>query len=101
MERASIYSATGILTASERNSFYAKGPLGGVNNADSASVRSGLFGHGRAESVSGLSIGYAAGNGGGNSGGREATSPLASPREGFSAAYVVERDDEDDEGRKG
>ncbi|KAK4464635.1 hypothetical protein QBC42DRAFT_344519 [Cladorrhinum samala] len=100
VERASIYSATGILTASERNSFYAKGPLGGVNNADSASVRSGLFSHGRAESVSGLSIGYAAGNGGGNSAGREATSPLASPREGFSATYVVERDDEDDEGRK-
>ncbi|KAK4162992.1 hypothetical protein QBC43DRAFT_320328 [Cladorrhinum sp. PSN259] len=89
-ERASIYSATGILTASERNSFYAKqGTLGGPVNADSVSIRSGLLGHGRADSVSGLSISYTVGNG------RDATSPLASPREGISTAYV----EEEDEGR--
>lgn len=67
-ERTSIYSANGIL-ASERNSFYAKqGPFG-----DGASVRSGLLGHGRADSVSGSigGLGVPAG-----------TSPLASPREG-------------------
>ena len=64
-ERTSIYSATGIL-ASERNSFYAKQPLAG-SGGDGASVRSGLLGHGRADSVTG-SIGGI-------------TSPLASPRE--------------------
>ncbi|KAK3990444.1 hypothetical protein QBC44DRAFT_325157 [Cladorrhinum sp. PSN332] len=93
VERASIYSATGILTASERNSFYAKqGTLGGPVNADSASIRSGLPGHGRADSVSGLSIGYTAANA---NGGREATSPLVSPREGLPTGYV----EEEDEGR--
>ncbi|KAJ9143421.1 ca2+-modulated nonselective cation channel polycystin protein [Pleurostoma richardsiae] len=74
-ERTSIYSATGIL-ASERNSYYAKqsinagggGGTGATGGAgDGASVRSGLLGHGRADSVTG-SIGGM-------------TSPLASPRE--------------------
>jgi hypothetical protein len=64
-ERTSIYSATGIL-ASERNSFYQKRELAGAGG-DAASIRSGLLGHGRADSVTG-SIG---GMG----------SPLASPRE--------------------
>lgn len=47
-ERASIYSATGVGPAisSDRNSYYAK-------QGDGASVRSGLLGHGRADSVSG------------------------------------------------
>ncbi|KAK0639113.1 hypothetical protein B0T16DRAFT_422451 [Cercophora newfieldiana] len=66
-ERTSIYSATGIL-ASERNSLYTKqvvGPTAG----DAASVRSGLLGHGRADSISG------------SIGGPPAASPLASPRE--------------------
>ncbi|KAL1882358.1 hypothetical protein VTK73DRAFT_1917 [Phialemonium thermophilum] len=73
-ERTSIYSATGIL-ASERNSLYAKHvPPGG--GGDGASVRSGLLGHGRADSVSGSIGGIAA-------------SPLASPREA-----VVERERE-------
>ena len=69
-ERTSIYSANGII-ASERNSFYAKQGFGGVGG-DAASVRSGLLGHGRAESVSGSigGLGVPAG-----------TSPLASPRE--------------------
>lgn len=61
-ERTSIYSATGVGPAisSDRNSFYAK-------QGDGASVRSGLLGHGRAESVSG-SIGGL-------------SSPLITPRE--------------------
>ncbi|KAK5658691.1 hypothetical protein OQA88_2090 [Cercophora sp. LCS_1] len=65
-ERTSIYSATGIL-ASERNSLYAKQTVGAAG--DAASVRSGLLGHGRADSISG------------SIGGLGATSPLASPRE--------------------
>ncbi|KAF7545000.1 hypothetical protein G7046_g9659 [Stylonectria norvegica] len=61
-ERTSIYSATGVAPAiaGDRSSYYAK-------QNDGASVRSGLFGHGRAESVSG-SIGGL-------------SSPLVSPRE--------------------
>lgn len=64
-ERTSIYSATGIAPAipGERNSFYAKQSLTG----DAASVRSGLLGHGRAESIAG-SVGGVG-------------SPLASPME--------------------
>ncbi|KAK3939245.1 hypothetical protein QBC46DRAFT_388238 [Diplogelasinospora grovesii] len=84
-ERTSIYSANGILAAaSERNSFYAKQAM-----TDAASVRSGLLGHGRADSISG-SIGGLA------------TSPLASPRETMAehrdmgANGVEERDEEDD-----
>ncbi|KAF2399240.1 hypothetical protein EJ06DRAFT_583178 [Trichodelitschia bisporula] len=48
-ERASVYSASGIgpVVGSERNSYYAG------NKTDGGSVRSGLLGHGRAESVSG------------------------------------------------
>lgn len=63
-ERTSIYSASGVVPTinSERNSFYAsKQPTTG----DGASVRSGLQGHGRNDSVTG-SIGGTA-------------SPLASP----------------------
>ncbi|KAK4444050.1 hypothetical protein QBC34DRAFT_196592 [Podospora aff. communis PSN243] len=69
-ERTSIYSATGIL-ASERNSIYAKQVVGASSAAagDAASIRSGLLGHGRAESISG------------SIGGPPAASPLASPRE--------------------
>ncbi|KAM5343141.1 hypothetical protein ACJ41O_014107 [Fusarium nematophilum] len=61
-ERTSIYSATGVGPAisGDRNSFYAK-------QGDGASIRSGLLGHGRADSVSG-SIGGL-------------SSPLMSPRE--------------------
>ncbi|KAK0613294.1 hypothetical protein B0T14DRAFT_389048, partial [Immersiella caudata] len=52
-ERTSIYSATGIL-ASERNSLYTKQVVGASAAAgDAASVRSGLLGHGRADSISG------------------------------------------------
>ena len=78
-ERASVYSSSGIAPAlsSERNSYYAgKPPLAG----DGGSIRSGLVGHGRNDSITG-SIGGLAG----------ASSPLASPREvtmqGEDAAY--------------
>jgi hypothetical protein len=76
-ERTSIYSATGAVPAlpSERNSFYAKQSIAG----DAASVRSGLLGHGRADSVNG-SIGGMA-------------SPLASPREVLERRGIDGRDD--------
>ncbi|TVY86702.1 hypothetical protein LAWI1_G007243 [Lachnellula willkommii] len=68
-ERASIYSATGVAPAlpSERNSYYA-----GKQSvaADGGSVKSGLLGHGRNDSISG-SIGGVAPPG----------SPLAGPRD--------------------
>lgn len=66
-ERASIYSATGVTPAlpSERNSYYA-----GKQSIlqDGGSIKSGLLGHNRNDSVSG-SIGGMPG------------SPLASPKE--------------------
>ncbi|RFU30399.1 hypothetical protein B7463_g5933, partial [Scytalidium lignicola] len=68
-ERASVYSSTGVAPAlpADRNSFYTgKQSIA----ADGSSVRSGLYGHGRQDSVSG-SVGGIAGSG----------SPLASPRE--------------------
>lgn len=68
-ERASVYSSTGIAPAlvSDRNSYYAgKQSI----TADGSSVRSGLFGHGRQDSISG-SVGGMGASG----------SPLASPRE--------------------
>jgi hypothetical protein len=80
-ERNSIYSTTGIAPAAagERNSVYAK------QQGDGASVRSGLLGHTRTESV-----------GGGNSNTTPtATSPLASPREAGTETIV--RSDKDSE----
>ncbi|KAK2022719.1 hypothetical protein LX32DRAFT_645275 [Colletotrichum zoysiae] len=70
-ERTSIYSATGIAPAA---SSYAKQSGAG----DGASIRSGLLGHGRAESING-SIGGV-------------TSPLTSPQE------ASEKDDAEDGG---
>jgi hypothetical protein len=63
-ERASVYSASGVVPVinSERNSYYAG------KQVDGASIRSGLFGHGKTESISGSITGMAA-------------SPLASPKE--------------------
>jgi len=78
-ERASIYSATGVAPAlpSERNSYYAgKQSIA----ADGSSVKSGLIGHGRNDSVSG-SIGGAPAPG----------SPLASPRETSGAPGSLSR----------
>ena len=62
-----MYFVSGVAAAvgnSERNSYYA-----GKQGLDGASVRSGLLGHGKADSVSGSITGLAGG----------ATSPLASP----------------------
>jgi len=72
-ERASIYSATGVAPAlpSERNSYYA-GKQSAA--ADGGSIKSGLLGHGRNDSISGSIGGMAT-----------AGSPLASPREASGA----------------
>ncbi|KAK8077752.1 hypothetical protein PG996_003922 [Apiospora saccharicola] len=74
-ERTSIYSATGVVPTlpSERNSYYAKQSIAG----DATSVRSGLLGHGRADSISG-SVGGVA-------------SPLASPLEVSEGEHVDEK----------
>ncbi|KAI1634180.1 hypothetical protein F4809DRAFT_539706 [Biscogniauxia mediterranea] len=74
-ERASIYSTTGIAPAlpGERNSLYA----GKQSIGDGASIRSGLFGHGRADSISGSVGGI--------------NSPLASPREVSERSTVEEK----------
>ncbi|KAK1908433.1 hypothetical protein CFE70_007068 [Pyrenophora teres f. teres 0-1] len=63
-ERASVYSASGVtapILPSERNSYYAN------KQADALSVRSGLLGHGRTDSISSIRA--------------TPTSPLASPRD--------------------
>lgn len=73
-ERTSIYSATGIMPneqqpqLQQRNSYYGGGSIGGGGGGkDGASIRSGLLGHGRADSITG-SVGGV-------------NSPLASPLE--------------------
>lgn len=65
-ERASVYSSSGIAPAlsSERNSYYTGKQ---ANIGDGGSVRSGLPGHGRNDSITGSIGGH--------------SSPLASPRE--------------------
>lgn len=66
-ERASVYSASGVtapVLPSERNSYYAS------KQADGLSVRSGLLGHGRTDSISSIRA--------------TPTSPLASPRDPLS-----------------
>lgn len=76
-ERASVYSSSaGVAPAlsSERNSYYA-GKQGLM--LDGSSVKSGLLGHGRNDSITG-SIGGA-------------NSPLASPREMSISGAVAER----------
>jgi len=78
-ERASIYSATGVAPAlpSERNSYYAgKQSIA----ADGSSVKSGLLGHGRNDSISGSIGGPVA-----------PSSPLASPRDGGALAGRLSR----------
>lgn len=78
-ERASIYSATGVAPAlpSERNSYFA-----GKQSvaADGGSVKSGLLGHGRNDSISGSISGPAA-----------PSSPLASPRDASGATGKLSR----------
>ncbi|KAI1106366.1 hypothetical protein F4804DRAFT_41133 [Jackrogersella minutella] len=78
-QRTSIYSTTGVTPTlpGERNSLYAgKQSIAG----DGASVRSGLLGHGRADSISGSVGGL--------------NSPLASPREAAEKGAVAEERDE-------
>lgn len=75
-ERASVYSSSGAAAPalnSERNSYYAN-----KQNADGVSIRSGLLGHGRTDSITG-SIGP------------NATSPLASPRDPPGAGRMSRR----------
>lgn len=72
-ERASVYSSSGVAApalSSERNSYY--------KNADGLSIRSGLLGHGRTDSITG-SIGPAA------------ASPLASPRDPVGPGRLMGR----------
>jgi hypothetical protein len=78
-ERASVYSSSGIAPAlsSERNSYYAGKQS---NTGDGGSMRSGLLGHGRNDSITG-SIGGLANTG----------SPLASPREAPSQGRISRR----------
>ncbi|KAI1328082.1 hypothetical protein F5Y16DRAFT_370017 [Xylariaceae sp. FL0255] len=77
-ERTSIYSTTGVAPAlaGDRNSLYA----GKQSMGDGASVRSGLLGHGRADSISGSVAGV--------------NSPLASPREVSEKNSVEEKDEQ-------
>ena len=76
-ERASVYSSSGIAPAlsSERNSYYA-----GKYTGDGGSVRSGLIGHGRNDSITGSIGGHA-----------NAVSPLASSREIPSQGRISRR----------
>lgn len=70
-ERASVYSASGVtapVLSSERNSYY------GTKPADGLSVRSGLLGHGRTDSISSIRA--------------TPTSPLASPRDASGPSKV-------------
>ena len=74
-ERASIYSSSGVTApalSGERSSFYANKQ----QNTDGLSVRSGLLGHGRTDSITG-SIGAT-----------NPTSPLASPRDPAGAGRM-------------
>ena len=71
-ERASVYSSSGNAPAltSERNSYYASKQTHAGGGGDGGSMRSGLVGHGRNDSITGSIGGIAS-----------APSPLASPRE--------------------
>lgn len=77
-ERASVYSASGVtapVLPSERNSYYAS-----KQNADGLSVRSGLQGHGRTDSISSIRA--------------TPTSPLASPRDASGPSRISRRSSE-------
>ena len=85
-ERASVYSSSGVAAPalpSERNSYYAN-----KQNTDGMSVRSGLLGHGRTDSING-SIGP------------NPASPLASPRETTGPGKVSRQSSDWQEGRDG
>ncbi|KAJ8107366.1 hypothetical protein OPT61_g8919 [Boeremia exigua] len=77
-ERASVYSVSGAtapVLSSERNSYYAN------KQADGLSVRSGLLGHGRTDSISSIRAMHTA-------------SPLASPRDPPLATKMSRRSSE-------
>ena len=77
-ERASVYSVSGAIApvlSSERNSYYAS------KQADGLSVRSGLLGHGRTDSISSIRAMHTA-------------SPLASPRDPPLATKLSRRSSE-------
>ena len=81
-ERASVYSSSGNAPAlsSERNSYYAAKQ----NNAgDGGSIRSGLVGHGRNDSITGSIGGIAS-----------TSSPLVSPREFSTPGRISRRNSE-------
>ena len=76
-ERASVYSASGVtapVLPSERNSYYAN------KQADGLSIRSGLLGHGRTDSISSIRA--------------TPTSPLASPRDLIGPARISRKSSE-------
>ncbi|KAF1835097.1 hypothetical protein BDW02DRAFT_302168 [Decorospora gaudefroyi] len=76
-ERASVYSASGAtapVLPSERNSYYAS------KQADGLSIRSGLLGHGRTDSISSIRA--------------TPTSPLASPREAAGPGRISRKSSE-------
>lgn len=76
-ERASVYSASGVtapVLPSERNSYYAN------KQADGLSIRSGLLGHGRTDSISSIRA--------------TPTSPLASPRDLAGPGRISRRSSE-------
>ncbi|KAF1849571.1 uncharacterized protein K460DRAFT_399690 [Cucurbitaria berberidis CBS 394.84] len=71
-ERASVYSASGVtapVLPSERNSYYAN-----KQATDGLSIRSGLLGHGRTDSISSMRA--------------TPTSPLASPRDAVAPGRI-------------
>lgn len=77
-ERASVYSVSGAtapVLSSERNSYYAN------KQADALSVKSGLLGHGRTDSISSIRAMHTA-------------SPLASPRDPPLATKMSRRSSE-------
>jgi hypothetical protein len=76
-ERASVYSASGVtapVLPSERNSYYA------TKQADGLSIRSGLLGHGRTDSISSIRA--------------TPTSPLASPRDPMNPGRISRKSSE-------
>jgi hypothetical protein len=76
-ERASVYSASGVtapVLPSERNSYYA------TKQADGLSIRSGLLGHGRTDSISSIRA--------------TPTSPLASPRDPMNPGRLSRKSSE-------
>ncbi|EUC32751.1 hypothetical protein COCCADRAFT_37354 [Bipolaris zeicola 26-R-13] len=82
-ERASVYSASGVTApalSTDRNSYYAN------KQADGLSVRSGLLGHGRTDSISSMRA--------------TPTSPLASPRDPVGPGRISRKSSEWKEARE-